>query len=766
MSIFKVAPPSTGESNSFLDKVLHVVNAPGAAVAAGAKAYGAGEDISDAMASQFKLSGPQTNWRDVLKQEGILEGSPLAQTALGFAGDVVLDPTNLIPVGAVTKGLKMLGKVPGAAKAGKALKETSIAQDLGTKFIPHFEAPTTMPLSGVGPTYREQKTLLQMRQGGAATAQKKEIFNLLKGVNEADRKAIPDIIEGTAQAANAAQAKAAQDVQAYLAKLAQREIAAGTLDPANVLQNYISYVLPKGAMGKEVWARGVTAKSRFSKPRNLQNWTQAVAAGADPDPLKALQVRASVGGKAAATGEWMADVATKFGHATKLAPDFRKVTVPGVVKTSPLGQMLENTYFPPDVAKDLMRVMHISNEGRGAIAEMAQKVTGMWKGLATAANPGFHLRNFISNGWLMSVSGMSPAQVTAALARGTTKKGITAARLQEAEKFGIFSGGHFGEFQEQAAQTIAGKLNLPKRYMTAARGVGDTVEHGARLGMFDHFRRQGLSPEEAAMKVRNYLFNYDELTDFEKGIRRYAVPFYTWTRKAAPLVAQSLVDNPKLWARTNDAIVALENAAKDTGSYEELMPEWAKDDIQLPAGAGGLRSMGNPFPMTELNRMPGSQDEGTARYLQRQASMLAPMLKIPAELTFNTQLFTGFPIARDPLFGVKGEYTQTQPAYSPIGKAAGAALGYGTEKGRQTAPAILDYAAQQLPFFGSTFASPVQTGMKKGPGAALEDFIGMTSTKTGAERQEQRTKLAAKKKKADKTKSRLDRLAARVGTER
>ena len=775
------------EEQSTLGTALDWMSRPSAAIAAGLGGAMRGElDAGQAAFNQLTGADPQTNWKQQLTKLGAPEDSMLASAA-GFVGDVVLDPLNLIPAGWVAKGLKSGAKATGLAKVAEKVGATEVGQALGKRFIPHFDAPTSLPNTGVGPTYREQKSLLQMRQQGASTAAADEVTALLGKLTPQDRRAIPFIIEGR-PAQNQAQLDAADAIRGWLGQRAQRETAAGTLDPTNVLQNYISYVLPKGKgdVAKEAWFRGVSGKSRFSQQRTLKSWDDALNAGAIEDPLQALAIRARVGEKAATTADWSGEIADKFGSATKLAADWKKVTIPGVVKTSPLGVKLASTYFAPEVADDLARVLKMTTEPSDAISKGMGKMMATWKTMATTLNPGFHPRNFLSNGWLMMAGGLTTKEATEALVRGTTsaaakapKAGVTPQTYALAQKFGILT--NMGQFDEVADLAPGAMQKLAK--MTGAQRVGNAVEDGARLGMFDALLRRGMKAEDAALKVRDYLFNYQELTDFEKKLRRNVIPFYTWMRKAAPVVAESFINNPSLWNKTESVTTLFNNLAKDAGSFQEETPAWAADRIQLPASPGFTRDMGNPFPVTELNRLPGGViGEGIGDTLSRNMGMISPFIKVPIELAANKQFFSGRQVTPGkPGAGIDTE--KTISAYRPSDILLGKVMGAGTKGGKQQVNALSKYLLNQIPIASgssvlSGIAEPFMTpdtlneegdvvmDMAKRTGGVVENILGLTDVKTRDETLNTRKKAAQekheRKKKAYK-KSRLDALAERVG---
>jgi hypothetical protein len=769
------------EEQSLLGKVLAAPGAFGSAVRGGIKGgleEGLGGVLSG-MKEGFTIDpSKQVYSSDLLKDQGVLTDSPWwLRAGAGLALDVATDPLSYaLFTKPIAAGLGAAAKLTRLDKGAKAVKQavgsTALAQDLGKKFIPHFDAPNIKPLAGAGPTYREQRGLLQMRQEGAQNIGRLEGETFAKTLNPKHFEDIPDVLEGTFKGVLTPELQAdAAKVKQFLEARATRETGASVLDPARLKQDYFTYLMPKRSgitAGEEVFGRQITAANRFNKERQLKSWAEAKAAGAETDLTKVLGGRASAGEKAAVTADWVGEMAKQFGTATK-QPGFRPVKVTGIIEKSSLAKQLENVHFPEEVAADLERVFHLDAKKSGALGKMFDAVTGNWKALATRANPGFSIRNALSNAWLLSAAGMEPHEViNGLLRRALPRKGLDIAGksndevVKLAQQWGVLGTGHLHELQ--GSERIVSKIPGIKQLGKAA----DKIENDARLTLFHWGLGKGLSPEQAALNVRKYLFNYNELTDTEKNIRRYAIPFYTWMRKSAPVVAESYLQNPKLWSRTNSLVQALQSSAKDAGTFipDKNLPEYMRDDIQLNLGftpEGGSTTMANPFPVTEVSKW--------ASPMTNLGASLSPWLKVPAEYLTNKSLFTGGNIAPELQRGVEPSWAGPKAATAPGAGLVGAALGYPTFKGKQQVPVVADYALSQIPFVGPRVLA---TGTELAEGnvsGAVERIAGLTKTRDAAEvtKSKQRAfkqRVAENKAKQSigkRSKSRLDELADRVG---
>jgi len=71
----------------------------------------------------------------------------------------------------------------------------------------------------------------------------------------------------------------------------------------------------------------------------------------------------------------------------------------------------------------------------------------------------------------------------------------------------------------------------------------------SRLATWLHFRDKGFADRQAANLVRKYLFDYSRLTPLERGVvRRFILPFLSWTRFAIPRSVATIVEHPGAYA--------------------------------------------------------------------------------------------------------------------------------------------------------------------------------------------------------------------------
>jgi len=141
-------------------------------------------------------------------------------------------------------------------------------------------------------------------------------------------------------------------------------------------------------------------------------------------------------------------------------------------------------------------------------------------------------------------------------------------------------------------------------------GVGRKIEEQAKICSYMAGRKIGLSPDAAADITNKTLFNYDDLTAFERHWLKRIFPFYTWTSKNATELQPFLLKERPLQF---SALTKLMEAAENSFSREQdmnLLPEHLRYRLAFSSGLGKIiAGFGLPqedlvqlFQMAELGR--------------------------------------------------------------------------------------------------------------------------------------------------------------------
>lgn len=318
-----------------------------------------------------------------------------------------------------------------------------------------------------------------------------------------------------------------------------------------------------------------------------------------------------------------------------------------------------NSYaFKPEVGAAMKRVEAIVTGDDKTIEDFARgwgKWVANWKLLVTSINPGYRVRNTLSDFWGMWVSGVpmwaiarygkEAAEVMAKAKRGDID---SMKIIVEAAHQGVLSGLYTGDIQSVAkyVQYSGSKRALIKdrRFIKLstkiAQDLNRNAENWARLTHF-MYRRKNLkqSVTDAAFQVKKAHFDYEELTPFEQRRMKNLIPFYTWTRKNIPFQIQMIVQNPGRWAAFPKAAQEAEFAA---GGSDSEVPDF------LSAGLGFKVPLGeNRYLLPQIGAADLGMFTSPGNFAKRVAGMVNPAFKVPAELALNKSAFTGAEIAGD-----------------------------------------------------------------------------------------------------------------------
>lgn len=333
---------------------------------------------------------------------------------------------------------------------------------------------------------------------------------------------------------------------------------------------------------------------------------------------------------------------------------------------------LKGLKFPKEIADDLVKIKtKLSNtEEINALFRAFDYTQNIWKAYATSVNPGFHLRNAYSNVFQNYLAGLKDvtkyvlaADIMTPNAVGTfvTKAGksLDYSHVKEIMlENGVINHGFFGsgELGEVAEQSISHAMGL-RRFgpATIGRKFGGAIENNARVALFLDGIDKGMDIQQAAKRVKKYLFDYNELTDFEKGAMRRVFPFYTWARKNVPLQAEQVVTNPQKYARLSQVKTNLERGNELTQEEKKATPEYIKEKfiIALPRKVDGMREvMAINLPIEDLNILKplySGKDFGDKLQdsINELVSRTSPPIQAAYQVTTGKSPLTGRPLAKE-----------------------------------------------------------------------------------------------------------------------
>lgn len=257
--------------------------------------------------------------------------------------------------------------------------------------------------------------------------------------------------------------------------------------------------------------------------------------------------------------------------------------------------------LPKEIADDLNRVEKVfgNEEATKGFLKLYDNLLQFWKGRVTVTSPGFHLRNAysnVANAYLGGLEDFSRYKKAMNVANGDS--GSFAGKsydtvLNLAQRYGVYSptaGSWMKEIagpevlKPASAEQLLNPFSSRFGAVEGGRKVGSAVENNARLALFMDRLAKGDSPANAAMWTKKYLFDYSELTPFERNIMKRSIPFYTWARKNIALQAEGLLNNPKL---ASMAAKVTDNEYGNTDKTPmDLLPQDFQTALTIPITPG------------------------------------------------------------------------------------------------------------------------------------------------------------------------------------
>ncbi len=331
-----------------------------------------------------------------------------------------------------------------------------------------------------------------------------------------------------------------------------------------------------------------------------------------------------------------------------------------------------NAFLVPREAAEHLAALYKVIETDDAIREAAHvwdRVTGYWKTWATVPRPAFHVRNAFSNLWQNYLGGMgisaskfygmaAQMQIKGKSLKGL--KGVGPYSMEEvaalSELFGITRKGFVGG---DILQDVRHRL-LPTTWNPLSEGgfvirtmatLPQGYENNARIAHFMFMLDKTGDPVQAAISVKKHLFDYQDLTHFEKTVMRRVAPFYSWTRKNIPLQAEKFITDPGKFLtlkKTADAVERL-SAGDEQVLDRKHVASWIKDanGIRVKVDKDGKHHfwlMSGWIPAADLSKFDAGE----------MLNMMHPLPKLVLEKSINQDFFSGRKISRFP--GEKVEF--------------------------------------------------------------------------------------------------------------
>lgn len=234
--------------------------------------------------------------------------------------------------------------------------------------------------------------------------------------------------------------------------------------------------------------------------------------------------------------------------------------------------------------------------------------------------------------------------------------------LRHLEGLWLKHGGDSGYFTSQfgnTARVTGGIRQLAGKINTQVANANKVAENYHRKALFmDAFEHsiKNTADEKAADAmhiVHKYLFDYHDLTGFEKATMTRFFPFYKWTRKAFPLMFENMLMQPgKVFGVTKAQYTLAGEQQPNNPWYNDaqtVVPDWLSLGTEkVPfMHHGGNQAYGSlPLPFNDLGDQffGDTSNKPIMGALSGAGSMVNPLFRIPAELVTGHEFYHQLPI--------------------------------------------------------------------------------------------------------------------------
>lgn len=185
----------------------------------------------------------------------------------------------------------------------------------------------------------------------------------------------------------------------------------------------------------------------------------------------------------------------------------------------------------------------------------------------------------------------------------------------------------------------------PTGLLAKARAKRGSVDNLTRSQLFINSLAQGMTPQDAAQVVKDFLFDYGELSNFDKDFMRRVMPFYVFPRKAIESYGRAVVKTP-------GRVVNLAKPFRGREDENNAMTTWEGEGFKLRLDRNGkdlTMLNGVDLPVRTMDMLwAGSPSKTMNRWL----SMASPSIKVPYEFLSGQDPFRGQPLGRQQTYAL------------------------------------------------------------------------------------------------------------------
>lgn len=198
--------------------------------------------------------------------------------------------------------------------------------------------------------------------------------------------------------------------------------------------------------------------------------------------------------------------------------------------------------------------------------------------------------------------------------------------------------------KQSVGQRAKGALGADSPILTPGKKAFSAMEDHSKAAAFINQMNKGQTAREAANNVFNSLFDYElGLTDFERGVLRRIIPFYSWQRFNLPLQVQMFAKNPSRYLNIARTARGAETLVGGPQPDESTWPGYITDNVPFrvyneKTGEYTVLPLGNIVPSAQAYTM--LHPEEAMRQIE---TSITPWLSVPSQLRENRDALKSTP---------------------------------------------------------------------------------------------------------------------------
>lgn len=256
------------------------------------------------------------------------------------------------------------------------------------------------------------------------------------------------------------------------------------------------------------------------------------------------------------------------------------------------------------------------------------------------ATPGFHVRNSISNGFMLIAAGGNPERLRRGLAafralEAEIKNGGSIetylARLAPDEKIRV-EGAYFammgsgGGLMSDVDLSVGSRL-YSNKFTKKMQGWGIKADQHARFMLAYDGIDSGMDALTATARVKRFMVDYQDTSTLDAYLRQI-VPFWMWTSRNLPLQMQNIFLNPRPYRW----YTSFSNNLRDEDETAKL-PKYMRE-VGAFALPGGKTMIAPDLPFSRIGQQIEQLQSPT-----RLAADVNPAIRVPLEVLFADKKF-------------------------------------------------------------------------------------------------------------------------------